>query len=325
MPDRIFERYKEALKAGHVAVLRGRLEEALAQYQLAAEIADERALPHASAGGVLLRLGRVDDALDAYARALGRAPRDEGALSGRAEALLAAGREREAAETLERLADVLASTDRKPEALIALRRALGYGETKRRRRTHAALAQELGVPLESGPVTIHAPVDPEASGGDAVETSQEPATAPAAPAEAEPAPSALPPPNPAPHVSAAESALVGGDRRGAAVELIAAADAYAALDLIDAALDAALQALRAAPDAPEVHLGLARLYFRRGWRERGVETLLLLDRFLAIDGDPGSRAQLAETARRLGGADPRLATLLAAHAPAAAPDDQPTA
>ena len=134
MPDPIFERYKEALKAGHVAVLRGRSDEAIAHYREAAEIAPDRPLPHTSLGGVLLREGRLDEALAAYARALGRAPRDEAALSGRAEALLAAGRGTEAAEILERLADVQATTDRRPEALATLRRAEAFESSRARRR-----------------------------------------------------------------------------------------------------------------------------------------------------------------------------------------------
>jgi cytochrome c-type biogenesis protein CcmH/NrfG len=90
---------------------------------------------------------------------------------------------------------------------------------------------------------------------------------------------------------------------------VAAAEAYARLDLIDAALDAANQALRVAPDLPEVHLGLARLYFRRGWRERAADTLLLLDRFLEIEPHPDARAALADTARQHLSADPRLEAL----------------
>jgi len=39
MTDDLYERYKEALRTGHVSVLRGSLEEALAAYKLAAEIA----------------------------------------------------------------------------------------------------------------------------------------------------------------------------------------------------------------------------------------------------------------------------------------------
>ncbi len=134
MPDPIFERYKEALKAGHVAVLRGRSDEAIAHYREAADIAPDRPLPHTSLGGVLVREGRLDEALAAYARALGRAPRDEAALSGRAEALLAADRPAEAAEILERLADVQAKTDRRPEALATLRRAVALESSRARRR-----------------------------------------------------------------------------------------------------------------------------------------------------------------------------------------------
>ncbi|HXG40881.1 MAG TPA: hypothetical protein VNJ28_08060, partial [Candidatus Limnocylindrales bacterium] len=58
-----YERYKDALRRGHVALLRNRLEVALAAYAEAAAIAPERALPHASLGSVYLRLGRPDDSL----------------------------------------------------------------------------------------------------------------------------------------------------------------------------------------------------------------------------------------------------------------------
>jgi len=80
MTDDLYERYKEALRVGHVAVLRGSLEEALVAYRAAATIAPSRALPHTSLGGVLLRLGHLEEALVAYAAAVARAPHDEGAL-----------------------------------------------------------------------------------------------------------------------------------------------------------------------------------------------------------------------------------------------------
>jgi len=91
MTDDLYERYKEALRLGHVAVLKGALEEALEAYRLAASIAPSRALPHTSLGGVLLRLGHLEEALVEYASAVARAPHDEGALLGQAEALAAAG------------------------------------------------------------------------------------------------------------------------------------------------------------------------------------------------------------------------------------------
>jgi len=155
MTDPVFERYKEALKAGHVAVLRGRPEEAIAHYREAAEIAPDRPLPHTSLGGVLLREGRRDEALAAYARALGRAPRDEAALSGRAEALLAADRGVEAAEVLERLADVQAATDRRPEALATLRRADALQSSRARRRRIKELERD-GSPVRPGRTRIKA-------------------------------------------------------------------------------------------------------------------------------------------------------------------------
>ena len=44
MTDPVFERYKEALKKGHVAVFRGRPKDALSHYQDAARLVSHRAL-----------------------------------------------------------------------------------------------------------------------------------------------------------------------------------------------------------------------------------------------------------------------------------------
>ena len=56
--EALYERYKDALKRGHVASLRGHLEEALRAYADAASIAPERSTPHTSAGTALMRLRR---------------------------------------------------------------------------------------------------------------------------------------------------------------------------------------------------------------------------------------------------------------------------
>jgi tetratricopeptide (TPR) repeat protein len=313
VPDPIFERYKEALKAGHVAVLRGLLDEALAHYREAAEIAPERPLPHSSLGGVLLRLGRADEALAAYARALGRNPRDEAALSGRVEALLAAGRTTEAAEALDRLAEVQESTDRGPEALETLGRALGLGSTRRRLQRQAALRAALSGEAAAGPAT---PV-----------RAARRKTAPAAPtrrrrqagpraAGGAPTPAAAPAPPPAPDpegllASAADAAAEG--RVADAVEsYVAAAVAHLAAGEPAAAFDACQRGLEVAPGAPALHVELARLYLARGWHERAVEKLLLLDRLLEIDGDRVGRAAAAELIRHRLADEPRLADLAAA-------------
>ena len=149
MPDPIFERYKEALRAGHVAALRGRLDDALINYRRAAAIADERALPHASMAGVLLRLGRVEEAAAAYGRAVERAPGDEGALSGRAEALIAAGKAAEAAQALDHLAEVLEAAGKPAEALTALHRAFDLVQTGKRRSRVKGLQQAVRAQLEA--------------------------------------------------------------------------------------------------------------------------------------------------------------------------------
>ena len=69
----LYERYKDVLRRGHVAALRGRLDAAVLAYTEAAELAPDRPLPHASLGGVLLRLERPTEALAAYEAALARA------------------------------------------------------------------------------------------------------------------------------------------------------------------------------------------------------------------------------------------------------------
>ena len=143
MSTDLFQRYKEALRRGHVAVLRGRLEEALTSYQEATRLAPERALPYTSLGGVHLQLDNLDAALAAYDEALGRAVRDETALAGRAEALARAGRPVEAAEALDVLAEVQELAGRLSDACDTARRALELAEQKARRRHVHDLTRRL--------------------------------------------------------------------------------------------------------------------------------------------------------------------------------------
>ena len=313
MPDPIFERYKEALKAGHVAVLRGRSDEAIAHYREAADIAPDRPLPHTSLGGVLVREGRLDEALAAYARALGRAPRDEAALSGRAEALLAAGRGAEAAEILERLADVQAKTDRRPEALATLRRAVALESSRGRRRRIKELEAidapprpvrtriTSRLPRPRRPVAAAAPAAAEAGEAAAVESV---IAAPAAP-------------DPETLLAAAD-ALLDDDLRVEAAEAYAmAAAAFQRIDEPAAAFDACQRGLEAAPGSAIVHVELARLYLARGWRDRAADKLLLLDRLMLVaDDEPGHQAAVALGQTALAD-EPRIAAWLAA---AGAPD-----
>jgi tetratricopeptide (TPR) repeat protein len=143
MTDDLYERYKEALRAGHVAVLRGALEEAMESYRSAATIAPSRALPHTSLGGVLLRLGHLEEALVEYAAAVALAPHDEGALLGQAEALTVAGQRVDAALALDHVSEIQAAGGRLPEAADTVRRALELEDSPERARCQRGLLREI--------------------------------------------------------------------------------------------------------------------------------------------------------------------------------------
>ncbi len=131
----LYETYKDALRRGHVAALRGRNDAAIDAYGEAAAIAPDRALPQASLGGILLKMNRPEDAVAAYERALALAPRDEVALRGIAESQARLGRPTVAADALDRLSEALDDAGRLADATDAARRALELAES-RARRTH---------------------------------------------------------------------------------------------------------------------------------------------------------------------------------------------
>jgi tetratricopeptide (TPR) repeat protein len=139
----LYERYKDALRRGHVAALRGRNEAAADAYGEAASIAPDRALPHASIGGILVRMNRLDDAVAAYERAIALAPRDEGALRGLADVQVRTGLRTEAAATLDRLAETLDAAGRLADATDAARRALELAESRSRREQVEGFAARL--------------------------------------------------------------------------------------------------------------------------------------------------------------------------------------
>jgi tetratricopeptide (TPR) repeat protein len=325
MTDAPYERYKEALRVGHVAALHDRLEDALAAYAEAALVAPDRALPLTSRAAVLVRLGRLDDALDAYGAALGLAPRDEAALGGRADALIRARRLAEAAGALDLLAEIQAVSGRLPEACDTARRALELAESKARRRhladltelvrddpggaAEAALARALRVleePVQVGPQPSEPP-------GEA-----EPAV-PEPPADGLAGPGA-PGRNPTVElvtidVAAAsarlEAAMASDDPPARIRAIVASSRELAAAGLDEAALDAADSALGLAPDDPDLHLVLVELYVARGWRTLAGDKLLLLGRLVELSGDAAVRDRLCAAATRLLPDDSRLAGLCA--------------
>lgn len=143
MSDALYERYKDALRRGHVAALRGRQDAALAAYGEAAKLAPDRPLPLVGIGNVLAGIGKHPEALAAFDAALERAPADEAALRGRADALVATGDRARAAETLDRLAAALDANGRTSDALDAARHALELAESRSRRAGVKALIARL--------------------------------------------------------------------------------------------------------------------------------------------------------------------------------------
>ncbi|MEA2578778.1 MAG: Tetratricopeptide repeat [Chloroflexota bacterium] len=155
MSDALYERYKDALRRGHVAALRGRQDAALAAYGEAAKLAPDRPLPLVGIGNVLAGLGKHPEALAAFDAALERAPTDESALRGRADVLVASGDRAGAADTLDRLASALDANGRPSDALDAARRALELAESRGRRAGVKSMVARL---TQSGP-----PGDPTVS------------------------------------------------------------------------------------------------------------------------------------------------------------------
>jgi tetratricopeptide (TPR) repeat protein len=298
--EAVYERYKEALRRGHVATMRGRLKAALAAYVDAAALAPDRALPHVSLGATLRRMDRNEEALAAFGVALERAPRDAAALAGRADALDALGRRVDAADTLDLLADVQEAAGRVADACDTARRALELAESRTRRRHVERLVRALR----------DAPQDA------VVAPALERAVAmlgPAVPAPAREVPSVAPaivaPVDPATALERAEASLANGDDATTRDLLVRAAVAQRAVGHLNAAIDACYLALAVAPADPELHVVLAELYVERGWQAPAAEKLLLLGRLVELTGDRAGRDRLCAVVARSFPDDPRLAAI----------------
>ncbi|MEJ7749015.1 MAG: hypothetical protein WKF56_06910, partial [Candidatus Limnocylindrales bacterium] len=328
MSESLVERYKEALRRGHAAALKARFDEALEAYGEAAGLAPDRALPLVSSATVLARLGRRDEARAAFDAALDRAPDDEAALRGRADVLLAAGDRRAAAETMDRLAGVLESAGRLPEATDAARRALEFAESRSRREGVAQLAARLrgtsgdveaaaalervsgllGEAPTAGPLRRLVPAGSPAATGEAgeaggpAEGAEEDAGATEAGHDQTPSPF-----NPVTALAAVDAAFDGGDPPTILEVVLSTAAGHRAADQLLAALDVCYRALGTVPDDPDLHLALAELYLDLGWRAPAVDKLVLLARLAELTADDGTKQRLCEVAARRLPDEPRLA------------------
>ena len=323
MSDALFDRYREALRAGHVAVMHGRLEDAAASYREAGLLAQDRAVPRTALGSVELRLGQPESALATFDEALALVPADDAALLGRAQALVVLRRSDEAAATFDLLADSRRASGKSPEACDALRRALEIQPTAIRRERYQELTEALR----------------RAGGGNDAARAAAPAPEPIEMTPAEPAPEEIPParsgsdvepaepeiiaatiatpgpePVPVPAVDgdalvlAGEEAASRGDAPGAVAAAMAAARAFRAAGHPIAALDACDGGLRSGPDHVDLHLLIAELTLARGAPGPAGDTYRNLLRLVEIDGDRAARDRVLAAARAALPDDPRFAS-----------------
>ena len=310
MSQALYERYKDALRRGHMAALRGRLDLAVAAYEAAAAIAPDRALPYASLGDAYVRLGQVQAAEAAFAEALLRAPGDETALRGRAELREAHGERSEAAGDFETLAETLERADRLVEAMDAARRALELAESRARRATVQRLASKLESqdadpsaaealrlamlllePLHPGrpvasldvPARGREPVDGVSPVDDDAQAISPHAGGPEVREEHDPG--AL--------LIEAEALLDGNDITGARRVLLDLAARQRALGHLDAALDACLVLMAIDPSDTEVQLEIASNQVARGWAALAGDKVRLLAQLADLDGNEAAAALVA--------------------------------
>jgi len=306
MSQGLYEQYKDALRRGHVAALRGRLDVAEAAYLAAAAIAPDRPLPYVSLAGVLRRDDRLDEALAAFGVALSLAPEDEGALRGRAELQAEEGRRAEAAIDFEALAGILERAGRLTDSADAARRALELAESRSRRREMERLggllrdsgADRSAVDALDRALRILEAVEAPAARGAAPD-------APDAAAEAEPGAATdtgqsaeleaetVPPPPPDLAVlrAVADALLDSGDIRGGSERLLALAALHRAAGRLDAAMDACFALLVVTPADHRLQREIAAIQLERGWTGAAIEKVRLLARLADLDGD--AEAQLA--------------------------------
>jgi tetratricopeptide (TPR) repeat protein len=324
MTETLFDRYKEALRAGHVAVLRGRLEDAAAAYRDATSIAADRAVPRTALGGVQLRLGDPAGALESFDGALALDPDDDASLGGRAQALVVLRRTADAARAYDLLADARAARGRLPDAAEAAPRALAIEPTDERRHRHADLVEQvraLDAPAVGDVALAAAAGAADGPGSDGMAgypdaemavDADENADVDAAALTPEPPPEptsdvpAEPPPDPEALIVAFEEAGARGDPESAAAAALAAARAYRAGGQVAAAFDACLQGIGVRPGDVELHLLLADLAVDHGWTGQAGDAYHQLLRIADLDGDVAAADLVRRTAAGRLPEDPRL-------------------
>jgi len=265
----LFEQYKDALRRGHLALLGDELEAAVAAYREAASLVPDRPLPYASLGGALTRLGRIDEALEAYDQALAFGPDDPAVADARADLVARRAAGEVPVPATGRDEPTARPDESAPETELAPESAPAPGA-----------APASGV-ARSSPSRLPAATTSAAAAWPAIDLPSLPPPAPVGP-----------PPDPAVLQAEADGLLDGGDVVAAHDLLLTAVAAHRQAGRLDAALDACLQLLAIGPGDPRVHLAIANLQLDRGWRDVATEKIELLLRLTSLSGDAQSEADV---------------------------------
>jgi tetratricopeptide (TPR) repeat protein len=300
MTAEAYERYREALREGHLAAQRGDHDAAVVAFEEAAALAPERPLPHVGLGNGLRELGRLAESMAAFDRALQLAPLDEGALRGRAATLVGLARPAEAASALTGLAESIEADGRPAEALEPARQALALESTPMRFRLVARLSAAARAAEGREPRRHDRETSPDGSSA----AGRDPRTGSrAAASRSRPVGASL--------VAEADALVDAGRRAEARDRYLLAARALREGGRLLAALDACYLALAVAPADPELHLILAELYDDRGWSLQAADKLVLLARLLDLEDDRATRQRLCQLVAARFGSDPRLTAICA--------------
>lgn len=300
MTESVVDRYRAALEAGHLALRAGRLEEAADAYRRAIELGPDRVVPRRSLGAVCLRLGEPLAAITAFDAALELDPVDDEAARGRAQALVVLRRPAEAAGAYDRLAELRSGSGHPGEACDALRRALEIEPTADRRERYVSLVEEVRAVAgddEAGRAMERAAALLAEPGAATMENGPTGVGTP----PAEPVAGTVPGEPAAPldgetlAVRAAEAAA-RADSAAALEAAMTAARTFHATGHPVAAIDTLLWVQPLAPDDRELHLLLAELEADRGWTSVAAEKLRHLARLAELDGDPDAAARILGTA-----------------------------